>query len=203
MMEELRRYETGAFNGAPGRWEQVSKLRPDVAATPVMAPTQMFERSIVLNGTSGRQVELLHPGLGHTRGDAVAWLPTERVLFTGDLVTNGPFNIVRDSEMAPWIDTLSTLQTLNPLVVCPGHGARSDISLIVQQREFFVALRKEVVSRKQAGASREMVISDLEAIRAALLADPVAAGHVIPRQADLSVLSLHAQVERIYDQLHT
>jgi glyoxylase-like metal-dependent hydrolase (beta-lactamase superfamily II) len=110
-----------------------------------MAPTQMFERSIVLNGTSGRQVELLHPGLGDTRGDAVAWLPKERILFTGDLVTNGPFNIVRDSEMAPWIDTLSTLQTLNPLVVCPGHGARSDISLIVQQREFFVALRKEVV----------------------------------------------------------
>jgi hypothetical protein len=90
MMEELRRYETGAFGGAPGRWEQVSKLRPDVAATPVMAPTQMFERSDVLNGTSGREVELLHPGLGHTRGDAVAWLPKERILFTGDLVTMVP-----------------------------------------------------------------------------------------------------------------
>jgi hypothetical protein len=55
MMEELRRNETSAFGGAPGRSEQVSKLRPDVAATPVMAPTQMLERSAERHErTSGR-----------------------------------------------------------------------------------------------------------------------------------------------------
>ena len=124
MAEELRRYETSAFGGQPGRWEQVAKLRPDMAATPVMGPTQTFEQALVLDGTDGRRVELLHPGLGHTRGDAVAWLPNERVLFTGDLASNGPFNIVRDSEMAPWVDTLATLQALDPIVVCPSHGAR-------------------------------------------------------------------------------
>ncbi len=87
MAEELRRYETGAFGGQPGRWKQVAKLRPDVAAAPVMAPTQVFEQALVLDGADGRRVELLHPGLGHTRGDAVAWLPNERVLFTGDLAS--------------------------------------------------------------------------------------------------------------------
>jgi hypothetical protein len=60
----------------------------------------------------------------------------------------------------------------------------------VKQREFLIALRQEIILRMAAGASREMVIGDLEAIRTALLADPGAAGHVIPQQADLSVLSL-------------
>lgn len=203
MAEELRRYETGAFGGQPGRWEQVAKLRPDVAAVPVMAPTQTFERALVLDGGNGRRVELLHPGLGHTRGDAVAWLPNERVLFTGDLASNGPFNIVRDAEMAPWVDTLAALQALDPLIVCPGHGPRGDATLLTDQRGFFVALHREVGGRMERGQSLDDILGDLEVIRASLLADPAAAGHVIPRKADLSVLSLRAQVERTHDQMRT
>lgn len=203
MTEELRRYETGAFGGQPGRWEQVAKLRPDVAAAPVMAPTQVFEQALVLDGADRRRVVLLHPGLGHTRGDAVAWLPNERVLFTGDLASNGPFNIVRDAEMAPWVDTLATLQALDPLVVCPGHGARGGAALLADQKGFFVALHREVSVRMERGQTLDGVLGDLEAIRATLLADPAAAGHVIPHMADLSVLSLQAQVERTYGQMRT
>ncbi|MBL7627038.1 hypothetical protein I7412_07635 [Frankia sp. CN6] len=34
-----------------------------------------------------RRVELRHPGFtARTTGDVVAWLPDERVLFTGDLI---------------------------------------------------------------------------------------------------------------------
>ncbi len=201
MEEELRRYETGAFGGAPGRWEQVAKLRPDVAATPVMGPTQTFDRPMILDGGDGRRVELLHPGLGHTRGDAVAWLPEQRVLFTGDLISNGPFNIVRDSEMGPWPDTIAALQALDPAIVCPGHGPRGDAGLLAEQRGFLVALCREVEDRIRAGFSREAVLGDLDAIRTGLIADPAASGHVIPPGADLSVLSLQAQVERTYDQM--
>ena len=32
-----------------------------------------------------RRVELLHLGSGHTVGDAVAYLPDEKVLYAGDL----------------------------------------------------------------------------------------------------------------------
>jgi len=202
MIEELRRYETGAFGGPPGRWEEVGKHRPDVAATPLMLPTQTFDDTMLLEG-GGRRVELRHLGLGHTRGDAVAWLPEERVVFAGDLVTNGAFNIVRDSVMAPWIDTLSVMQALKPSVVCPGHGGRGDDVLLAHQRSFFVALLDEVKFRIQSCGSRDRVLGDLEAIRAALLADPTTASFVIPREADLAVLSLRAQVERVYDQMRS
>lgn len=201
MVDELRRYETGLFGGAPGRWEQVAKLRPDVAATAVMLPTETFEHSISLDNGGGRRLELFHPGFGHTRGDAVAWLPQERILFTGDLVVNGPFNIVRDGEMASWITTLATLQGLDPLIVCPGHGPRGDATLLDKQRAFFIALHRQVNDRIQAGHTGEMVLGDLETIRSSLLQNPAVAGHVIPREADLSVLSLHAQVERVLGQI--
>jgi hypothetical protein len=64
--------------------------------------------------------------------------PGDRVIFTGDLVTNGAFNIVRDSEMAPWVDTLTAMQTLAPSIVCPGHGSLGNSTTVDNQRAFFV-----------------------------------------------------------------
>ena len=200
MVEEMQRYETGAFGGPPGRWEQVAKLRPDVAATPIMAPKITYDRRLVLEG-SARRVELLHLTWGHTRGDTAVWLPEDRVLFTGDLVANGAFNIVRDGEMRRWPEFLQGLETLTPLVVCPGHGERGDAGLLSRQRTFFQALLAQVERRKNAGQDLSKILSNIEEMRAALLADDGAMRHVIPREADLPVLSLAAQVERVFGQI--
>jgi len=200
MAEELRRYETGAFGGPPGRWELVAKLRPDVAATPILAPKITYDRRLVLEG-SARRVELLHLTWGHTRGDTAVWLPEERVMFTGDLVANGAFNIVRDGEMRRWPEFLQGLETLKPLVVCPGHGDRGDADLLSRQRTFCAALLVQVERRKKAGQDLPQLLAGIEDIRATLLADDSAMRHVIPREADLPVLSLSAQVERVFGQI--
>jgi hypothetical protein len=104
--------------------------------------------------------------------------------------------------MAPWVGTISAMQALQPTVVCPGHGARGDKVLLAHQRSFFVALRREVEVRVEAGKTHEQILGDLEIIRGALLSDDEIAGFVIPREADLAVLSLRAQVERTYEQMH-
>jgi len=201
MVAELKRFETGAFGGPPGRFEQVAIARPDVAATSLLVPTETFDRSRVLTGSDGREAHLLHVGMGHTRGDAIVWLPSERVMFVGDLVANGPYNIVRDAEMAAWIDTLSALQALAPAIVLPGHGARAGAALLRTQHAFFTALIEEVSTRARRGLTRSDVSADIDRIRAALLLNADAAVHVIPESADLPVLSLQAQIERTFDQL--
>ena len=35
------------------------------------------------------QVDIIHAGRGHTKGDTIVWLPEERTLFSGDLVEYG------------------------------------------------------------------------------------------------------------------
>ncbi|MBS0333227.1 MAG: MBL fold metallo-hydrolase, partial [Proteobacteria bacterium] len=202
MIEELHRYEGGAFGGEPGRWAQVAKLRPDVAATPILVPRVTFDRRLVIEGPA-RRVELLHLTWGHTRGDTAVWLPDERILFTGDLVANGPFNIVRDGEMKRWPQFLAGLEALQPRIVCPGHGDRADGNLLARQRTFLEALWREVERRVARGMTLTQLQADLPSIRAALGADPAAAFHVIPPDADLPVLSLAAQVERVFSQMGT
>jgi glyoxylase-like metal-dependent hydrolase (beta-lactamase superfamily II) len=202
MVEELRRSETGAFGGTPSRWERVAKVRPDLKETSLLLPTMTFERSLSLQGRD-RRVELYHYGWGHTRGDTIIWLPLERVVFVGDLVTNGPLNIVRDGDMAAWPKYLAFIENLNPHIVCPGHGDRGGAETITSQREFFLALLREVEDRAGPGVTLNQLLENLPDIWASLRVDQKAAGHLISRNAEFSVLSFRAQVERVFGQLQS
>jgi phosphoglycerate dehydrogenase-like enzyme/glyoxylase-like metal-dependent hydrolase (beta-lactamase superfamily II) len=126
--------------------------RKPVEGASFRAATVVFDDRLVLDDGT-RQVELLHFGRGHTRGDAVAWLPRERVLFTGDLCVNGAWNYLGDGDSEHWIEVLDRLIALQPKVVCPGHGAVGGPEMLVQQRRWLVELRAAVAAALAAGAA--------------------------------------------------
>ena len=51
-------------------------------------PNLVFHERMTL-WLGSREVQIIHAGRGHTRGDTIAWLPKEKVLFAGDLVEFG------------------------------------------------------------------------------------------------------------------
>ena len=68
------------------------------------------------------QVEIIHAGRGHTKGDTVVWLPEERTLFSGDLVEYGATPYAGDAYYKDWPETLQKLRDLKPLALVPGRG---------------------------------------------------------------------------------
>jgi glyoxylase-like metal-dependent hydrolase (beta-lactamase superfamily II) len=61
-------------------------------------------------------------GRANTDGDAIAWLPRQRVVATGDIVvTPAPFGY--GSYPADWIRVLERLKALHFALLIPGHGA--------------------------------------------------------------------------------
>src|SRR5450631_4458128 len=135
VLEEMKRYETGYFGGKPGRWEDTAKARPDVAASRLNPPSVLFPRELYFDDGEHR-VELVHLGIAHTHGDAVAWLPKERILFTGDACVNGAYNFVGDGNVEKWIATLDAIKKLGAKIVCPGHGPRGVESVLADQQFF-------------------------------------------------------------------
>ena len=77
--------EDQIINGCPPVWAPV----PDWGAVTRRVPSIAVRDSVtVFNGS--RRIELHHPGYAaHTTGDLIAWLPEERVLFSGDLLFHG------------------------------------------------------------------------------------------------------------------
>ncbi len=68
------------------------------------------------------EVQLLQLGRGHTKGDTVAWLPAERVLFSGDLVEYGATPYTGDAYLKDWPATLDAIGRLKPAALVPGRG---------------------------------------------------------------------------------
>ena len=65
-------------------------------------------------------IELLH-FVGHTRGDAVVYLPKENIVITGDLVIAPvPYGIEDLTDR--WIASLEKLMAMHARVIVPGHG---------------------------------------------------------------------------------
>ncbi|WP_207421556.1 MBL fold metallo-hydrolase [Desertivirga brevis] len=117
--EELRKFETGHYSGKPGRWEDASRRRDDLIEFPLLPPSLTFEEQLVIEDKN-RRLELIHLAPGHTRGDAVAWLPNEKIIFTGDSCLNGPFNLFMDAHILSWIEALDKMQNLKPELSFPG-----------------------------------------------------------------------------------
>jgi cyclase len=193
VIEEMTRYETGYYGGKPGRWEDTAKERPDVAASRLLPPSVLFPHELYFDDGEHR-VELLHLGVAHTHGDAVAWLPKEKILFTGDACVNGPFNFVADGNVEKWIGTLDAAKKLGAKIVCPGHGPRGVETVLADQQRFFQQLRERVGALLQAKKSPKEIYQAVGQIRADLVSQPGIARYV-------SADSLAAQVEKVYTEM--
>ena len=124
-------------------------------------PDLYFPEKLVLDDGQQR-VELLHFGHAHTLGDAVAWLPKQGILFTGDACVNGPFNYTGDSNTESWIGVLNALSELPVKIVAPGHGELSDKKLIDKQKRYFVELRATIQKFIDQGKPLDQIKREIE-----------------------------------------
>ena len=87
---------------------------------PVPLPSLTFEEKVVVH--RGRKVEVYFLGRGHTDGDAIVFLPEEKVAFLGDLLWTRGLPNVRDGFTREWIETLEKALDLGATRFVPGHG---------------------------------------------------------------------------------
>lgn len=102
--------------------QRFPRLFKDVGSVPGLTwPNIVFDRELTI-WLGSREVRIMHLGSGHTKGDTVAWLPKERVLFSGDLVEFGATPYTGDAYLRDWPATLDRIAALNPRALVPGRG---------------------------------------------------------------------------------
>ena len=92
----------------------------------------------------GMRLRIEHVGPAHTPEDLVIYLPSEKVLFAGDLVFRGRIPYVGQADSGHWIKAIDSLLAFDTDVIVPGHGpvssqARQDMELT---RNYLVYLRQ-------------------------------------------------------------
>jgi glyoxylase-like metal-dependent hydrolase (beta-lactamase superfamily II) len=84
-------------------------------------PTITFSGKMTL-WLGSLEVQLLQLGRGHTKGDTVAWLPQQKILFSGDLVEYDATPYAGDAYFSDWPATLDAVAALQPQQLVPGRG---------------------------------------------------------------------------------
>jgi glyoxylase-like metal-dependent hydrolase (beta-lactamase superfamily II) len=114
------------------------------------------------------EVKLLQLGRGHTKGDTVAWLPQQKILFSGDLVEFDATPYAGDAYFKDWPQTLDNLAALRPEKLVPGRGAALTDAKMVQAglagtRAFISELYANVKSGAAAGKDLRAIYKDTHA----------------------------------------
>jgi glyoxylase-like metal-dependent hydrolase (beta-lactamase superfamily II) len=134
-----------ALQAEAARDEQPDAQRSkEVAQTRIVLPDHTFSSARAVD-LGDRFVELVHPGRGHTAGDAVVRVPDVDVLFAGDLVeesargtstTGGMPGFGDDCYPLEWPFTLDLMASMlsGGSVVVPGHGLPVDKDFVLEQR---------------------------------------------------------------------
>jgi len=84
-------------------------------------PTLVFKQEMTL-WMGKLEVKIMHLGPGHTKGDTVVWIPSEKVLFSGDLVECDAACYTGDAQLEEWPATLAALRALGAEKIVPGRG---------------------------------------------------------------------------------
>ncbi len=112
----------------------------DVAEATIVVPTTTFSSARVLD-LGDRQIELIHPGRGHTSGDLIVRVPDADTVLAGDLIEESAERAAvpgfgDDCYPFEWPLTLDIVLGLTNArsVVLPGHGAPVDRDFVERQR---------------------------------------------------------------------
>lgn len=167
-----KQLEAGTFaDGTPfdensRRWfEQMAEGIPviieEMARLEITPPTLTFDKSLVLH-RGERTIEILYLGRGNTRGDAVVYLPTERIVITGDLVVlPTPYGF--GTYPGDWIETLSKIQEFEFDYLVPGHGpVQTDASYLDTLKALFASVQAQTEALVAEGADLERVRAEID-----------------------------------------
>lgn len=154
--------------------ESLRKGRKDVenqakerATEPLVTASLRFETELVFDDGTQR-LQLHRMGPAHSSGDAVAWLPKQKILFAGDLAVNWELgNNVGDvdADHDNWIRALAKLEGWRPTVVIPGHGTPGNNATLAGQRAYLDEMLSAVKKAIASGTSADQLASELDLSR--------------------------------------
>jgi cyclase len=98
-------------------------------------PGETFSGELALR-VGDREVRLIELGPAHTRGDTIAWLPEERVVFTGDILFNGAHPIAWAGPVSNWVAACERIEALAPVSIVPGHGPLATLDDVRELRAY-------------------------------------------------------------------
>jgi len=134
---------------------------------PMVNASVVFPDTLAFDDGQHR-VELIRMGPAHTIGDAVAYLPKEKIAFIGDLAVNWTWGNNfgdPDADYANWLRALDKLMQWDLKTVVPAHGSVGTADILRGQRAYLNDMWTQVRRGLQAGKTPEQLVQEIDLSR--------------------------------------
>lgn len=122
----------------------------DFAGVTMRLPDRTFTGEYTVK-VGDKQVQLIQVGPAHTAGDVIAYVPANRVVYTGDILFVDGTPIAWTGPVSNWIRACDRIMALDVEVVVPGHGPITDKVGVKRMQDYLAYIDTETRKRHAAG----------------------------------------------------
>lgn len=141
--------------------QRIPRFAAEFPQLKLAIPEVTFTDRLVFH-MAGRDVELRHLGPAHTFGDALVYLPKEKVLFAGDLAFYYVTPLAFQGHVGNWIKVADRILEMDVDVIVPGHGPIGGKKELREMRAYLVMIRREAKKRFAAGMTAEQAAREMK-----------------------------------------
>lgn len=127
-------------------------LKPEeMSGTEIVLPTLAFADRMEID-LGDVTVELLRVAPSHTGGSIVAYVPSRKLLFAGDLLFTDFHPFLADGDLPGWTKSIEALLAMELERIVPGHGPLSGKKDLQEMKEYLVrfdSTAKELAAKSQ------------------------------------------------------
>jgi len=110
----------------------------------------------------GVDVEFIVSNDAHSPGDLLMWLPAQKIIFGGDVLSSDWMPIMTyHGDVANLIDTFYKVEKLKPIAILPGHGKPTTMASLRRDSDLLSAVSTLVKKAREDGRSFDDTLSQV------------------------------------------
>jgi cyclase len=112
----------------------------------------------------GKEIQVLHFGSAHTKGDSVLFVPQDRIAYLSEVFFNEEFPNMAGGYGVSWVKALDALKALDADIFIPGHGPIPDDpkqtrAALDRARQILVDARDGIQNEIARGATEDQAVA--------------------------------------------
>ncbi len=146
--------------------EMVRGESPSPEAQKARMPHQTYRDRMTIH-LGGKEIQILHLGRAHTRGDSIVFVPEDRIVYLSEVFFLDQFPYTRTAYPSEWLQVLEKVEALDADILVPGHGFLSDDPRETRQalrrmRQILVDVRDAVRREIARGATEDQAVAAIK-----------------------------------------
>jgi len=112
----------------------------------------------------GKEIQVLHFGSAHTKGDSILFVPQDRIAYMSEVFFNEEFPNMAGGYGVSWIRVLDAVKALDADIFIPGHGPIPDDpkqtrAALDRARQILVDARDGIQNEIARGATEDQAVA--------------------------------------------